>query len=111
VIRATWAFVFPGQGSQKVGMGKALADMFPICRETFEEADAALGEPLSRLCFDGPEEQLTLTENQQPALLSVSVAACRLLMSKATSPASRQDTASGSTPRTSPPGRWHLPTP
>jgi [acyl-carrier-protein] S-malonyltransferase len=87
VIRATWAFVFPGQGSQKVGMGKALADMFPICRETFEEADAALGEPLSRLCFDGPEEQLTLTENQQPALLSVSVAACRLLMSKGYQPA------------------------
>jgi [acyl-carrier-protein] S-malonyltransferase len=87
VIRTTWAFVFPGQGSQKVGMGKALADMFPICRETFEEADAALGEPLSRLCFEGPEEQLTLTENQQPALLSVSVAACRLLMSKGYQPA------------------------
>ena len=48
------AFIFPGQGSQKVGMGKALAEAFPICRETFAEADAALGEPLSRLCFDGP---------------------------------------------------------
>jgi [acyl-carrier-protein] S-malonyltransferase len=81
------AFVFPGQGSQKVGMGKALADTFAICRETFEEADAALGEPLSRLCFEGPEDQLTLTENQQPALLSVSVAACRLLMSKGWQPA------------------------
>ena len=87
MIRTSWAFVFPGQGSQKVGMGKALADMFPICRETFEEADAALGEPLSRLCFEGPEERLTLTENQQPALLSVSVAACRLLMSKGYEPA------------------------
>ena len=50
------AFIFPGQGSQKVGMGKALADAFPICRETFAEADAALGEPLSRLCFEGPED-------------------------------------------------------
>ena len=81
------AFVFPGQGSQKVGMGKALADAFPICRDTFAEADAALGEPLSRLCFEGPEEQLTLTENQQPALLCVSVAAYRLLTSKGYQPA------------------------
>jgi [acyl-carrier-protein] S-malonyltransferase len=68
-------------------MGKALADAFPICRDTFAEADAALGEPLSRLCFEGPEEQLTLTENTQPALLCVSVAACRLLMSKGYQPA------------------------
>jgi [acyl-carrier-protein] S-malonyltransferase len=81
------AFVFPGQGAQKVGMGKALADAFPVCRETFAEADAALGEPLSRLCFEGPEEQLMLTENTQPALLCVSVAACRLLMSKGYQPA------------------------
>jgi [acyl-carrier-protein] S-malonyltransferase len=80
------AFVFPGQGSQKVGMGKALADAFPICRETFEEADAALGERLSRLCFEGPEAELMLTENQQPALLCVSVVACRLLMSKGHQP-------------------------
>ena len=75
------AFIFPGQGSQKVGMGKALADAFPICRETFEEADAALGEPLSRLCFEGPEDQLTLTENQQPAILALSVAALRFVES------------------------------
>lgn len=75
------AFIFPGQGSQKVGMGRALADAFPICRETFDEADAALGEPLSRLCFDGPEDQLTLTENTQPAILAVSVAAYRLVAS------------------------------
>jgi [acyl-carrier-protein] S-malonyltransferase len=73
------ALIFPGQGSQKVGMGKALADAFPICRQTFEEADAALGYPLSRIIFDGPEDQLTLTENQQPAVLTVSVAAGRLL--------------------------------
>jgi [acyl-carrier-protein] S-malonyltransferase len=73
------AFVFPGQGSQKVGMGKALAESLPVCRETFAEADEALGEPLSRLCFEGPEDQLTLTENQQPAMLAVSTAACRLL--------------------------------
>ena len=75
------AFIFPGQGSQKVGMGRALADVFPVCRETFEEADAVLGEPLSRLCFDGPEDRLMLTENTQPAILTVSVAAYRLLSS------------------------------
>lgn len=75
------AFIFPGQGSQKVGMGRALADEFAVCRETFEEADRALGEPLSRLCFDGPEGQLMLTENTQPAILTVSIAAYRLLSS------------------------------
>ena len=63
-------------------MGKALAEAFPVCRETFDEADAALGEPLSRLCFEGPEDQLTLTENTQPAILAVSIAACRLLASR-----------------------------
>ena len=62
-------------------MGQALADAFPICRETFAEADDALGMPLSRLCFEGPEDQLTLTENQQPAILAVSVAAHRLVAS------------------------------
>ena len=76
------AFLFPGQGSQKVGMGKALADAFPMCRDTFAEADEALGMPLSRLCFEGPDDQLTLTENQQPAILAVSVAAHRLVASK-----------------------------
>jgi [acyl-carrier-protein] S-malonyltransferase len=75
------AFIFPGQGSQKIGMGKALAAAYPICRATFAEADAALGEPLSRLCFEGPDEQLTLTENAQPAILAVSVAAYRLVAS------------------------------
>lgn len=81
------AFIFPGQGSQKVGMGKALAGAHPLCRETFEEADAALGESLSRLCFEGPEDTLTLTENTQPAILAVSVAACRLATSLGIRPA------------------------
>jgi [acyl-carrier-protein] S-malonyltransferase len=80
------AVVFPGQGAQKVGMGKALADAFPICRETFEEADAALGHPLSRIIFEGPEDQLTLTENTQPAILTVSIAAYRLLESRGLTP-------------------------
>jgi [acyl-carrier-protein] S-malonyltransferase len=65
-----------------VGMGKSLAERFPICRETFEEADAALGESLSALCFDGPEDRLLLTENAQPAILAVSIAACRLVESE-----------------------------
>jgi [acyl-carrier-protein] S-malonyltransferase len=76
------AFIFPGQGAHKVGMGRALAEAYPICRETFEEADAALGEPLSRIIFDGPDDQLTLTENTQPAILAVSTAAARLLASR-----------------------------
>ena len=81
------AFLFPGQGSQKVGMGKALAEAFAECRAVFAEADAALGEPLSRLCFDGPEALLMLTENTQPAILSVSVAAARLLLARGIRPA------------------------
>jgi [acyl-carrier-protein] S-malonyltransferase len=81
------AFVFPGQGAQKVGMGKALADAFPVCRQTFDEADAALGESLSTLCFEGPEDKLMLTENTQPAILAMSTAVARLAVSKGIQPA------------------------
>ena len=80
------AFVFPGQGSQHVGMGKSLVERFDVCRETLEQADAALGEPLTTLCFDGPEKALTLTENTQPAVLAVSVAVHRLLVSRGVRP-------------------------
>ncbi|MGE0593491.1 MAG: ACP S-malonyltransferase [Vicinamibacterales bacterium] len=80
------AVLFPGQGSQKVGMGLALAEAFPEARAVFDEADAALGEPLSRLCFEGPDEQLRLTENTQPAILTVSVAAWRVLASRGLRP-------------------------
>ncbi|HKD86740.1 MAG TPA: ACP S-malonyltransferase [Terriglobales bacterium] len=80
------AFLFPGQGSQSVGMGKELAALYPVARETFEEADAALGYKLSQLCFEGPEDQLKLTEITQPAILTVSVAAWRVLQSRAVTP-------------------------
>src|SRR2546428_6393690 len=73
------AFLFPGQGSQAVGMGKDLAEKYPVARQTFEEADEALGYRLSRLCFGGPEDKLQLTEITQPAMLTVSVAAWRVL--------------------------------
>ena len=84
---AVIAFVFPGQGSQTVGMGRALADQFPICAQTFAEADAALGEPLSDLIFNGPADRLTLTEHTQPAILTMSVAVWRLLESRGCLPA------------------------
>ncbi|HEX6545877.1 MAG TPA: ACP S-malonyltransferase [Bryobacteraceae bacterium] len=81
------AFLFPGQGSQYVGMGKLLAEKESIARRTFEEADEALGFSLSQLCFEGPEEELRKTENTQPALLAVSVAAWRVLKQAGYSPA------------------------
>ncbi|WP_193182238.1 ACP S-malonyltransferase [Nisaea sediminum] len=73
------AFTFPGQGSQAVGMGKALAEAYGAAREVFEQVDDALGEPLSRLMFEGPEEELVLTRNAQPALMAVSLAVVRVL--------------------------------
>ncbi len=75
----TRAFVFPGQGSQRVGMGRALAEAFAPARELFEEVDDALESNLSRLMFEGPEDELTLTENAQPALMAVSLAAVRVI--------------------------------
>ena len=73
------AFVFPGQGSQDVGMGKALADAFPCAKAVFDEVDEALGQKLSAIMWDGPKETLTLTENAQPALMAVSMAVMRVL--------------------------------
>ena len=77
------AFVFPGQGSQSIGMGKALADASPLAREVFEEVDDALGCKLSTLMFEGEGDALTLTENAQPALMAVSMAALRVLLDRA----------------------------
>lgn len=83
----TTAFIFPGQGSQAVGMGKDLATHHAVARQTFEEADEALGYKISQLCFEGPEEQLRLTEITQPAILTASIAAWRVLEEKGMKPA------------------------
>ena len=77
------AFIFPGQGSQTIGMGKALADAFPAAKAVFDEVDAALGEKLSATIFEGPADKLTLTENAQPALMAVSLAGMRVLQKEA----------------------------
>lgn len=75
----TTALLFPGQGSQRVGMGRDLAQTFEVARRTYEEADAVLGFALSKLCFEGPEDELTLTKHTQPAILTTSIAVCRVL--------------------------------
>jgi [acyl-carrier-protein] S-malonyltransferase len=81
------AFIFPGQGAQYAGMGRELFEGYREAREVFEEADRVLGFPLSSLCFNGPEEELKITENTQPAILTVSTAAYRVLQSKGLKPA------------------------
>jgi len=75
----TYAFIFPGQGSQFAGMGRELADNFAVAKQCFQEADDALGFSISKLCFEGPEEELKLTANTQPAILATSIAALRAL--------------------------------
>ena len=81
------ALIFPGQGSQVVGMGKELAEKYPAARQTFEEADEALGYKISQLCFEGPEDQLRLTEITQPAILTASIAALRVVQTQIPKPA------------------------
>jgi len=80
------AFIFPGQGSQYLGMGRSLVERFDVARQVFDQADLALGFSLTQLCFEGPAELLQLTENTQPALLTVSIAALRVLASQGVSP-------------------------
>ncbi len=81
-MSAKIAFIFPGQGSQSVGMGKDLVEAYPVAKQVFEEADQALGFGLTTLCFEGPEDALTLTTNTQPAILTTSIAALRVLQQK-----------------------------
>jgi [acyl-carrier-protein] S-malonyltransferase len=86
MTESTIALLFPGQGSQSVGMGKDLAEKYPVARKTFDEADEALGYKLSTVCFEGPEDQLRLTEITQPAILTVSIAALRVLETRVPKP-------------------------
>ncbi|HTT32947.1 MAG TPA: ACP S-malonyltransferase [Methylomirabilota bacterium] len=86
ISQSSIAFLFPGQGSQAVGMGRDLAEQYPAARQTFEEADEALGYKLSQLCCEGPEDQLRLTEITQPAILTASIAAWRVLDEKGIKP-------------------------
>jgi [acyl-carrier-protein] S-malonyltransferase len=86
MTESTIALLFPGQGSQTVGMGKDLAEKYPVARQTFEEADDAFGYKLSQLCFEGPEDQLRLTEITQPAILAASVAVLRVLETRIPKP-------------------------
>src|SRR5437868_1042481 len=76
------ALLFPGQGSQRVGMGRDLVHQFEVAKRTYEEADEALGFSISKLCFDGPEDDLTLTQHTQPAILTTSIAVFRCLLDK-----------------------------
>src|SRR5271169_2875586 len=86
MTESTIALLFPGQGSQSVGMGKDLAEKYPVARKTFDEADDALAYKLSTVCFEGPEDQLRLTEITQPAILTVSIAALRVLETRIPKP-------------------------
>ena len=99
------AFLFPGQGSQYAGMGKSLAESFPEAAAAFAEADAALGFSISKLCFEGPEEELKRTEITQPALVTVSIAAFRVLQAKGLTPDYVAGHSLGNTRRWLPPDR------